>query len=258
MLFRSHADGLPEDYIEQALKDGCSALGFSDHCPYPRDERDTWSNIRMKEAEAAQYLHLIRDAAQKAPFPVFAGFECEWHPMYDSWYKDVLLGEFGCDYLVHGPHWVYIDGDFKYAPEIKGTKVIKDYFTNFAGAIHSGIFSLVAHPDLIMAFGREWSNEIEDGFAEIINAAYDCGVPLEVNGLGISREKVKSEGVMRYQYPVDKFWEMAGKKGVKIVCNADAHSPKDVIALAQKARDYAKERGLQYLDTLPLIKKSDI
>lgn len=253
-----HADGLPKDYIDQASKDGCTALGFSDHCPYPRDERDTWSNIRMKEAEAPEYIRLIREAAKKAPFPVFAGFECEWHPMYASWYKEELLGRFKCDYLVHGPHWVYVDGDFKYAPEIKGADLIKNYFANFVDAIHSGIFSLVAHPDLIMAFGREWSKDVENGFQEVINAANDCGVPLEVNGLGMSREKVTYSGGLRYQYPVDKFWEMAGKKGVKVVCNADAHSPKDVITLAQKARNYADERGLHYLDTLPLVKKSDI
>jgi len=119
-LFCKHADGLPKDYIEQAASDGCKALGFSDHCPYPNDERDTWSNIRMKKAEAQEYLSLIREAALDAPFPVYAGFECEWHPMYASWYKDVLLGEFGCDYLVHGPHWVFVNGDFKYAPEIQG------------------------------------------------------------------------------------------------------------------------------------------
>lgn len=141
-------------------------------------------------------------------------------------------------------------------PEIQGSKLIKDYFTNFVDAIHSGIFSCVAHPDLIMAFGREWDNELENGFIEVINASYDSGIPLEVNGLGLSRNMVKSGGVMRYQYPVDKFWELAGKKGVKVVCNADAHSPKDVITCAQKARDYADAMGLHYLDKLPLVKKN--
>lgn len=251
--FCKHADALPYDYIAQANKDGCTALGFSDHCPYPHDERDTWSNIRMKEAEAPEYLRLVREAAKDANFPVFAGFECEWHPMYASWYKDVLLEELACDYLIHGPHWVFVDGDFKYAPEIQGAKVIKDYFINLVDAIQSKIFTFVAHPDLIMAFGREWSKDIEDGFTEVINAAYECGIPLEINGLGLSREKIQSGGILRYQYPVDKFWEMAGKKGVKIVCNADAHKPQDVIVLAQKARDYADERGLQYVETLPLV-----
>ena len=37
-----HATGDILDYLEQAKKDGCKALGFSDQCPLPQDNIDNW------------------------------------------------------------------------------------------------------------------------------------------------------------------------------------------------------------------------
>ena len=31
----NHAQGTVTDYYSVAVSEGCSALGFSDHCPYP-------------------------------------------------------------------------------------------------------------------------------------------------------------------------------------------------------------------------------
>ena len=43
----NHAQGTVTDYYSVAVSEGCSALGFSDHCPYPNDGVDTWPDIRM-------------------------------------------------------------------------------------------------------------------------------------------------------------------------------------------------------------------
>lgn len=245
-----HADGEPKDYVKQAEKDGCSHLGFSDHCPYPKDTMDTWSHVRMDISEAPEYIRKVREVATKASFPVHAGFECEWDKRYESWYKDVLLAELGSDYLVYGPHWIYTDGQFLFTPNIEGNKQIAKYFDTIIEAMNSGLFSCVAHPDLIMGHGRSWSDEIEAGFSAIIDASADCNIPLEVNGLGLSKKKVLSEIGWRYQYPVDKVWELVAKKGLSVICNADAHTPKDVIVNAQKARDYAGEKGLSIIESI--------
>ena len=51
-----HAKGKPMDYAEQALRDGCTALGFSDHCPYPAEFEDTWPHVRMSVEETPLYV----------------------------------------------------------------------------------------------------------------------------------------------------------------------------------------------------------
>ena len=39
-----HAKGSPAEYYEQAVKESCLALGFSDHCPYLDSFFDYWPN----------------------------------------------------------------------------------------------------------------------------------------------------------------------------------------------------------------------
>ena len=67
-----HAKGQPVDYVNQAMKEGCSALGFSDHCPYPEDFFDCWPEIRMTTKEASGYSEWIKEAKKNAAFPIRA------------------------------------------------------------------------------------------------------------------------------------------------------------------------------------------
>ena len=119
-----HATGDILDYLEQAKKDGCKALGFSDHCPLPKDNIDNWPEIRMTKEESYGYVEKIRELSEKYDFPVLAGFECEWSTRYKSWYKDFLLDELKVDYLAFGPHWVEHEGNFVYAPQFGDKKLL--------------------------------------------------------------------------------------------------------------------------------------
>ena len=84
----------------------------------------------------------------------------------------------------------------------------------------------------------------------ILDAAADCGLPVEINGLGMSRPQNMTSGGLRYQYPYDEFWRMAASRSVKVICNADAHDPANVIKGAADAREYAAKLGITPLDTL--------
>jgi histidinol-phosphatase (PHP family) len=84
----------------------------------------------------------------------------------------------------------------------------------------------------------------------VIDAAIAGGIPLEINGLGLSREKVYGEHGLRVPYPVDQFWILAKERGAQVICNADAHTPADVIANAQKARNYAQSLNIEPLSGL--------
>ena len=56
-----HAKGSPAEYYEQAVKESCLALGFSDHCPYLDSFFDYWPNIRMSVEESADYIREISE-----------------------------------------------------------------------------------------------------------------------------------------------------------------------------------------------------
>ena len=49
--------------------------------------------------EGQIYVKEIKEAAKKAPFPVYSGFECEYDKRYHNWYAE-LRQRFNLDYLV--------------------------------------------------------------------------------------------------------------------------------------------------------------
>jgi histidinol-phosphatase (PHP family) len=205
----------------------------------------------MAKEEAPGYVEAVRQAAAGASFPIYCGFECEWAPRYETWYRDVLLGEFGADYLVFGAHWLIRNRTITYAPDLSGKKEIHAYFDQTIEGMHSGLYCFLAHPDLILANGREWNRELAALFSELIDTAMECNLPLEINGYGLIKSRV-GWPTPRYQYPVDAFWKLALEKGADIICNSDAHTPDYTILGAQKARDFGKKLGITPLETLDL------
>lgn len=249
-----HADGMPADYLKYSMQDGCTELGFSDHCPYPYDDRDTWPNVRMQPEQAPGYIAAIHKAAQDVSFPVYTGFECEYAPCYETWYRDMLLGEWKADYLVLGQHWLPEGKNMIYAPTLSSMADIRSYIKLTIQAMETGLFAFLAHPDILMADGRSWNIELEAMFSDLIDAAISCRMPLEINGYGLVKKAVGRSINKRQPYPVDPFWELAAKKHATVICNSDAHQSKDVIVNAQKAREYAKRFGIIPLESLQLTK----
>jgi histidinol-phosphatase (PHP family) len=240
----NHASGMPADYAAKAASDGCSALGFSDHCPYPEGSGDYWPDIRMQACEAPLYIQSVRNAAAAVDFPVYAGFECEWDRAYESWYRDELLGTYSADYIAFGPHWVTIGSSHIYAMDIDDAATLHKYIDQTIEGIRSGIYAFIAHPDLFMGKWKEWDKEAESCLSALLDAAIGCNLPVEVNGLGMARIPNRTKRGMRYQYPYDEFWQMAAERGAKVLCNADAHDPENVITAARKARAFAAGFGI--------------
>jgi histidinol-phosphatase (PHP family) len=245
-----HASGTIGDYVEQAQKDGCSALGFSDHCPYPENSGNYWPDIRMTEKQAYTYIEEIKSFAKQSDFPIYTGFECEWDQNYESWYKEVLLGKMGVDYLVLGPHWVTLGNEHLYALEFTTKEQLHKYIDQNIKGIQSGVYKFLAHPDLFMGAWKEWDNEAKACLTALLEAAVDANLPVEINGLGMTRTKIQTKNGIRFQYPYDEFWQMVADSKAKVICNSDAHNPKNVIADARLAREYAKRFGITPLESI--------
>ncbi len=242
-----HASGVPGDYVRaaEAFAEPCSALGFSDHCPYPDG---AWAGSRMRADQLDEYARLVREAASDAPFPVRYGFECEWYPAYESWYRDFLLGECGAEYLVYGAHWVRDAGEFIYIPDAAIPRLLRPYVKLTCQGIASGLYSFMAHPDILLAGYHSLTPDVRAACVDIIDAAVDASLPLEINGLGMTRPRVPGDRGLRYQYPVREFWELAAERGARIICSSDAHRPEDATAYAVNARDFALSIGIECED----------
>lgn len=246
-----HATGTVKDYTAQAEREGCAQLGFSDHCPFPKDGSDNWQEVRMSKEQAPRYVAAVREAAKTVSFPIYCGFECEWDSVYEHWYRDFLLGELHADYLVLGQHWVLDGADRRYIPECCTGTFLHHWTDATIEAMNTGLFAFVAHPDLLMAYGALWSEDICACCTAIIDAAIECGLPLEINGYGIIKSPVRTRnGGTRYPYPYSAFWELASERGAKAICNSDAHSPIAVLANAEKAKKYATQFNIAPIDSI--------
>ncbi|HOT61571.1 MAG TPA: histidinol-phosphatase [Treponemataceae bacterium] len=245
-----HASGDPVDYVRVAAAEGCRALGFSDHCPYPDG---TWQGSRMAPGDVGLYARLVEEARAVADFPVYGGFECEWWPAYRSWYADYLRGELGAEYLVYGSHWVDTADGFQYIAEVSDRRLLARYVDLTVEGVSSGLYDFFAHPDLFLAGFTALDAEVRAACVAIVDAAVSAGLPLEVNGLGLQRPWIAGDSGPRAPYPVREFWEIAAERGAKIIYNSDAHRSEDVLRSATRALEFARSFGLAVEDPADVL-----
>ncbi|MGI6673133.1 MAG: histidinol-phosphatase [Limnochordia bacterium] len=238
-----HAIGDVADYVEAAAARGISVLGFADHTPLP-DGR--WSSIRMAVEDLPGYVGAIEQAKKDNPqMTILKGMECEWAAEYHSFFRDVLLGEFGLDYLVLGCHQFPINGGWQSSHTAPNDAAyLAAYTKHLIASMQSGLFAFVAHPDLFGLTYLEWDEEAEAAARDILSAAEELSLPLEINGLGLSHRVVQTSLGPRTAYPWLPFWELAAEFDVQVVVNSDAHQPQGVAQGLREGLMFARKLGL--------------
>ncbi|MEL3907541.1 MAG: histidinol-phosphatase [Treponemataceae bacterium] len=238
-----HAVGVPMDYAKVACETGFSALGFSDHCPY---FDDMWLDMHMALDEVPLYRKMVEEARAAYDIPIYYGFECEWHKKYKSWYEEELLGKYEADYLIFGPHWVDIDGEFVYIPDVTEPKNLIRYVDLTIEGMASGLFAYLAHPDLFLYNISEITPFYLDLAKKIIDAAVELKMPIEINGNGSTHKTIIRGGKEGYRYPERQFWELAKERGAHIVIASDSHNPTNLLETIKFAESFAKRLGIDY------------
>lgn len=221
--------GISEDreYVERARANGITQLGFSDHVPVPELAYQD-SEHQMHISEVDEYVKSIRNLQAENPdMKINVGFEVEFDPM-----KEQFFGELRekVDYMILGQHFV---------PSSNG--LVKknnnpDYPIKYANmlckAMESGIFDIVAHPDIFMEYrdslaSEEAKRQFDDNAVVasrmICNKAKEIGIPIELNFAGIDKGQIMSDG--KYSYPHPTFWKIASETGVQVLYGVDAHDP---------------------------------
>ncbi len=247
-----HASGTVTDYAKHAKYAGIQTLGMSDHTPLP-DNR--WLFIRMEAAELDEYLSEIEEAKKNIPeITILKGLECDWAVEYKNFYKDDLLERKGLDYLIGAVHWFPHRGKWLYTGEIENSSHLNSYSNHIISAMESGIFSFIAHPDSFGIGYKPWDNNSRACAEDIITAAKELDIPLEINGYGLRKPMIITPEKDRHQYPLLPFWEIAGEKGITAICNSDAHKPEDVAASLEEAREIAVINTIRVIDKLPAVR----
>jgi len=241
-----HATGDIKDYVKEAIAKGCTAIGFSDHTPLP-DNR--WKSVRMRMEDLDGYCRSIDEAKLEfSGISILKGLEGEYAPEYRQFYQDITE-KYNIEYLVCGAHFFPSDGAWKNVyGDLENPRALSAYASYLVESIASGLFAFVAHPDLFANSYMAWDENALSASHDILSAARDCKVPLEINCYGLRKEKIVTDAGLRAPYPIREFWETASEYGIKVIVNADAHKPTDVIAEMDSGMAIARDHGLEVIE----------
>ncbi|MDC7225579.1 MAG: histidinol-phosphatase [Spirochaetales bacterium] len=222
-----HAEGDVMEYAAEASERGIEVLGFSEHPPLHPE--DIWTPFRMEEDELDDYFQAISDAREQFPqMKILAGFEMDLYPGFKSYYEDTFLHREDLDYLIGGVHWIKYRGEWMWIQKADTAGHLIEYVKEITGLIESGLMSFITHPDSFAYGYLEWDADAEACSRDILSAAEEYNVPLEINGYGLRKPDIDTPAGPRKAYPLNKFWELASGYDVTVVCNSDAHRPGDV------------------------------
>ena len=248
-----HAIGDVSDYVQEAVEQGLTVLGISDHTALP-DNR--WPNIRMDIQDLPEYCLAIDNATKDYPsLTVLKSAECEYAPEYDAFYREHLLEELKFDYLIGAAHFFRLNEEwvpsFSYTDSVTGLQAYAAYFIE---SMESKLFAFMAHPDLFGSAYLRWDKNTIAASRDIFVAAAELKVPLEINGYGLRKDKIETPDGVRCRYPWIPFWELASEYDVEIVVNSDAHRPQDVSSNIEEAAGIGQQFGLKFADLSFLTK----
>lgn len=244
-----HAFGTEEDYVQAALKEGLSVLGFSDHAPFPEHD----FGMRMPYSELEAYFSEVDRVAQVyAPqIRIQKSLEIEYLPQYREYY-DFLMEHYHPDYLLLGEHFYFTpQGEVRNIYDASGTEDYIHYANSIAAALDTGLFQIVAHPDLFTLNKFAWDSNCDTASRIILESALSHDAILEFNANGYRRGIHEYPDGQRYMYPHMNFWQQVAKTSCRVLIGADAHEPYQVWdPCMEKSREVLHTLGIAPIETL--------
>lgn len=236
----NHASGIEREYIENAIKAGYSCLGFSDHAPYVfRD--GYYSGFRMKPELQYDYVETLSALREeyKDRIDIKIGYEAEYYPEFFGEFMK-LITRCPLDYLILGQHFVESEMTGKNSYRTTADEsFLANYVDELCEGISTGVYTYIAHPDLVNYSGSD--SIYEKHYGRLIECAKKLDIPMEINLLGIRDHR---------SYPSEKFFRLCGEIGAPVCIGSDAHQA-DVVydghSLA-KAMKWIEKYSLKWIE----------
>ncbi|HHY47651.1 MAG TPA: histidinol-phosphatase [Firmicutes bacterium] len=248
-------------FVDMARARGISEIGISEHGTRFREfkalmaplklENSPFSHIRQwysndfKDA-LEDYVRLIVEAKALGA-PVKLALEVDYIPGAEDALRELIAG-YPFDYIIGSVHFLG-DWPVDFFPQDWAGRdvdeVYLEYFSTLAQAARSGLFDVMAHPDLVKLFGHMPGHRHEDvnaAVSECIRQVAMSGAAVEVSTAGLRRPA----GEM---YPAPAFLKACARAGIPITLASDAHVPEEVGFKLGEAARYARECGYRSFTT---------
>jgi len=231
-----------ENYRTVAQERGIAELGVAEHVYRFRAALDVWDHPmwrRHARDDLDDYCAFVREETD-----LRLGIEADFIPGREDRMANLLEAR-EWDYVVGSVHFLgdrAVDYD-KYDVWTSGEspdRVWKRYFEWLGEAARSGLFDILAHPDLVKVWGGDApvpSGDLRRYYEPAIEGFLEGGVAVEVSTAGLR----KPVGEI---YPSRSFLEEAVGAGLPVALSSDAHTPDQL--------------GFRYGDALELLEQTGV
>lgn len=228
-----------DGYLAAAGEVGVSELGVSEHVYRFSQALDLWRHPFWEEY-AVDDLDAYCDFVASTPLKL--GIECDFVPGAEDRTAN-LLERRPFDYVVGSVHFVgnqAVDMEpfSVWDGEQDADEIWQRYFEMLAEAARSGLFDILAHPDLVKVWGRARPGPMRDPrfyYEPAIEAILESDIAVEISTAGL-RKPVEE------LYPAPEFAAELADAGVVFALSSDAHRPEQV--------GYAYSEAIELLDAL--------
>jgi histidinol-phosphatase (PHP family) len=230
-----------ERYREAAAAAGIEELGVSEHVYRFSQALELWRHPFWQEQaldDLDAYCEFVRGAGLRL------GVECDFVPGAEERTASLLEAR-GFDYVVGSVHFVgerAVDHEGWDAWQGDGDadEVWRRYFEALAACARSGLFDILAHPDLVKVWGRGRPLPRRDPrhyYEPAVEAIAASGIAVEISTAGLR----KPVGEL---YPAPAFARMCAEAGAPFALSSDAHLPEQVGFGYDRALDLLAELGV--------------
>jgi histidinol-phosphatase (PHP family) len=245
-----HTPANAERYRVAASEQGIEELGVSEHIYRFRQALELWRHPFWEGFavdDIDEYCSFVREETD-----LRLGIEADFVAGAED-RTAALLESRDFDYVVGSVHFIRdgaVDMD-DYGvwdpkrPDLSPDRIWTRYFETVAESARSGLFDIIAHPDLVKIWGSAHPERLPDRdlrfyYEPAVEAFAEAGVAVEVSTAGLR----KPVGEI---YPARGFLEMCLEAGLPIALSSDAHRPADVGAGYEQALELLDELGVREL-----------
>jgi len=229
----------PREIVEEAVRQGLTTLGFSEHSPLPFD-----NTFSVKSADMPRYVAEIAQLKEefKDKIDIYCALEADYLTGVSEPFA-VTKEKYHLDYLIiDGPKWeVYDEGLQKFFNgDIR--RAVCRFFEQSNEMIEKEQFDIIAHFDKIKMHNRDrYFHEDEPWYRKLALETLDLirekGLVMEINTRGIYKKRYNGF------YPSPWLMEKACKMGVPAIISADAHHFSEITLEFAAAEEALKKAG---------------
>lgn len=236
-----------ERYREAAAERGIAELGVSEHIYRFEQALEVWQHPfwqSQAREDIDAYCEYVREQTD-----LKLGIEADYVPGREDRMGNLLEAR-EWDYVIGSVHFVRdsavdMPGDWDVwttsfeSPD----KVWRRYFETLGECARSGLYDILAHPDLVKVWGKERpkpDGDLRRYYELAIEGIAESGIAVEVSTAGLR----KPVGEL---YPAVSFLQLCIEAGCPVALSSDAHLPEHIGWQYESTIEWLAEQGVTEL-----------